>query len=133
MKLERLKIDFEDERGTITDIFVHEPMEHVTFITTKAGGVRGNHYHKVSTQHDFLVSGRFAVYGQKVGESEVTKSIWEPYELLQWDLNEAHEFIALKDSVFITFVNGVRGGEDFEKDTYRLEVPLHELYARQTN
>ncbi|HYF12702.1 MAG TPA: hypothetical protein VD928_00145 [Candidatus Paceibacterota bacterium] len=125
MKVEKKKINFEDERGTIMDIFVNIPMHHSTIIFTKKGGVRGNHYHKLSTQHDFLVSGRFEVYGQKVGEKEITKSIWEPHEFITWDPNEAHEFVALEDAVFITFITGVRGGDDFEKDTYRLEVPLH--------
>jgi dTDP-4-dehydrorhamnose 3,5-epimerase-like enzyme len=125
MKVELKKINFEDTRGTITDIFVHEPMDHCTIIFTKKGGVRGNHYHKLSAQHDFLISGKFEVYAQKVGEEKITKSIWQPYELVTWEPDEAHEFIALEDSLWIAFVNGVRGGEDFEKDTFRLEIPLH--------
>ena len=125
MRLEKKQINFEDERGSITDIFVHEPMDHCTVIITKKGGVRGNHYHKLSSQHDFLVSGKFEVYFQKLGEKEIKKILWSPYELVTWEPNEAHEFIALEDSVWVTFVNGVRGGEDFEKDTYRLETPLH--------
>ena len=125
MKLEKKKVDFKDARGTITDVFVHQPMEHCTVITTKAGGVRGNHYHKLSEQSDFLISGKFEVYAQKVGKKEIKKFIWNPYELVTWEKNEAHEFVALEDSIWITFVNGVRGGEDFEKDTYRLETPLH--------
>ena len=125
MKLEKKPINFEDERGTITDIFVHEPVEHATIITTKAGGIRGNHYHKLSAQHDYLISGKFEVYVQKIGESEITKSIWNPGEFITWEPNEAHAFVALEDSVWITFVKGLRGGEDFEKDTYRLDTPLH--------
>jgi hypothetical protein len=64
MKVEKKQINFEDARGTITDIFVHVPIEHTTIISTKAGGIRGNHYHKVSVQHDYLVSGKFEVYGK---------------------------------------------------------------------
>jgi len=125
MKLEKKPINFEDERGTITDIFVHEPIEHTTIITTKKGGVRGNHYHKVSVQHDYLVSGKFQVYYKMMDDGEIKTVEWNPGEFITWEKSEAHEFVALEDSTFITFVNGVRGGDDFEKDTYRLETPLH--------
>ncbi len=63
--------------------------------------------------------------GKKMSGGRITKTIWKPNELILWAPNEAHEFVALEDSIFITFVNGIRGGDDFEKDTYRLEVPLH--------
>ncbi|MDO8517969.1 MAG: hypothetical protein Q7S26_01610 [bacterium] len=125
MKLEHKDINFEDARGTITDIWVKEPKEHCTIIVTKKGGIRGNHYHKVSRQHDFLVSGKFDVYSRKNNEEQIVKTLWQPYDLLTFDLGEAHEFVALEDSIWITFVDGLRGGDDFEKDTYRLEVPLH--------
>jgi quercetin dioxygenase-like cupin family protein len=127
MKVEKKEINFEDARGTITDIFAHHPIDHATIIFTKKGGIRGNHYHKLSAQHDYLISGSFEVYGQKVGAREITKSIWVPGEFITWEPNEAHEFIAREDSLWITFVKGLRGGEDFEKDTYRLDTPIHTL------
>jgi dTDP-4-dehydrorhamnose 3,5-epimerase-like enzyme len=130
MKLEHKNINFEDARGSITDIFVKEPKEHCTIITTTKGGIRGNHYHKVSRQHDFLIQGSFEVYS-RVGDGEVQKTIWKPYDLLTFEPGEAHEFIALEDSVWITFVDGLRGGDDFEKDTFRLDTPLHTLYKPQ--
>ena len=127
MKLEHKNINFEDARGTITDIFVKEPKEHCTIIFTKKGGIRGNHYHKLSRQHDFIVSGKMEAYGQVVGESAITKTILGSNDLVVWEPNEAHEFVALEDTIFITFVDGLRGGDEYEKDTYRLEVPLHIL------
>jgi hypothetical protein len=33
----------------------------------------------------------------------------------------------------ITFVDGVRGGQDYEKDTYRLAIPLHEQAKNQSS
>jgi dTDP-4-dehydrorhamnose 3,5-epimerase-like enzyme len=129
MNLEHKKINFEDERGTITDIFVGVPKEHCTIIFTRKGGVRGNHYHAQSRQHDFIVSGSFKAYGQRVGENKVTEVTLQKNDLVTWEPNEAHEFIALEDGVFITFVDGPRGGDDFEKDTFRLATPLHEQFA----
>ncbi|MBY0472762.1 hypothetical protein K2Q00_00540 [Patescibacteria group bacterium] len=133
MKLQHKPINFEDARGTITDIFVNEPKQHCTIIFTTKGSVRGNHFHKVSRQHDFIVSGSFEAYGKDMnGEGgRVEKYILNKNDLAVWEPGEAHEFVALEDSVFITFVDGLRGGEDFEKDTFRLETPLHEEYKNQ--
>jgi dTDP-4-dehydrorhamnose 3,5-epimerase-like enzyme len=133
MKLEHKPINFEDGRGTITDIFVNVPKQHCTIILTKKGGIRGNHYHKVSRQHDFIVSGSFESYGKDMNTdgAKVEKYILQKNDLATWEPDEAHEFVALEDTVFITFVDGVRGGEDFEKDTYRLDTPLHEEFAKQ--
>ncbi len=128
MTIEHKQVNFEDARGTITDIFVKQPKEHCTIIFTKKGGVRGNHYHKLSRQYDFIVSGRMEIYGQKVGESAITKNTIGPNDLITWEPNEAHEFVALEDTVFITFVDGLRGGDEYEKDTYRLDAPLHEKF-----
>lgn len=133
MKVRTCAVNFEDARGIIRDIFVGESKEHITLITTKKDGVRGNHYHKVSQQSDYLVSGKMRVLGQKIGESDIHDIIWNQGEVIDWDVNEVHEFIALEDSVFITFVNGVRGGDNFEKDTFRVDVPLHELKVSQSS
>ncbi len=126
MNIEHKAINFQDERGTITDIFVGVPKEHCTIISTKKGAVRGNHYHAQSRQHDFIVSGSLKVYGQTVGEARVEEAVVSANDLIVWEPNESHEFVALEDSIFITFVDGPRGGDDFEKDTFRISPPLHE-------
>lgn len=126
MQLEHREINFQDARGSITDIFVNDPKQHCTIIVTHKGGVRGNHYHTLSRQHDFIVSGHLEVFCQRVGDSKIERVIVGPGDLVTWDPNVAHEFIALEESVMITFVDGVRGGPDYEKDTYRLSTPLHE-------
>lgn len=125
MQIIHKPINFQDDRGTITDIFVKEPKEHCTIIFTKKGGVRGNHFHKVSRQHDFVTSGSMDVYGKNMETGEITKATIVQNDLIIWEPGEAHEFVMLEDSTFITFVDGVRGGDDFEKDTFRLETPLH--------
>lgn len=130
MKVEKRNPAFEDARGAIVDIFVGKPKEHITIITTEKDGVRGNHYHKLSQQSDYLVEGSFDVYYQRVGEEAIGHVVWNKGEVIEWEPNEAHEFIAREHSTFITFINGPRGGEGFEKDTYRLETPLHEQFKK---
>jgi dTDP-4-dehydrorhamnose 3,5-epimerase-like enzyme len=133
MRREHKPVNFQDFRGTITDIFVQDPKEHCTIIVTNKGCARGNHFHKVSRQYDFIVSGSFEVFSQRVGESAVERVIVGSSDLVTWDPNVAHEFVALEDSVMITFVDGVRGGDNYEKDTHRLSTPLHELAKNQSS
>jgi len=124
MKISHKEINFEDERGTITDIFVKDPQDHGTIITSKKGAVRGNHYHKVTKQSDFVLSGKLKVLTQKVGETEITELEVGPNSFISHEPNEAHTYIAIEDTVFISFNKGLRGGEDYEKDTFRLDRPL---------
>ena len=44
------KINFKDKRGSIKDIFYKKKINHVAIIKSRAGGRRGDHYHKKTTQ-----------------------------------------------------------------------------------
>lgn len=116
-------VNFEDGRGAIRDIITHTPLEHVTIITSKAGAVRGNHYHKESTQYDYVVSGKMRILSQ-TGDGPVLAVEALPGTLVKHEPGESHSLIALEDSVFLSLTEGTRGGTDYEKDTYRLETPL---------
>jgi dTDP-4-dehydrorhamnose 3,5-epimerase-like enzyme len=128
---ENKKPNFTDDRGTIMDIFVNRPFEHCVIVRSRKGSVRGNHYHKLSFQCDFMVSGKMAVFSRKEGSDVIEERVVGPNEWVEWEKSEVHEFIALDDDVaFVTFVNGPRGGDNYESDTFRLPVPLHELKGR---
>ncbi|MEK7116488.1 MAG: cupin domain-containing protein [Patescibacteria group bacterium] len=124
MRVEHLPINFEDARGTIRDIFAHEPKDTCTIITSKKGAVRGNHYHKLSTQYTYVVSGQLTMLSKTVGEATIETHVLREGDLMVHTPNEAHTLIADEDTVFLAFADGVRGGEEYEKDTFRLEVPL---------
>ncbi len=126
MKIEHKAVNFEDNRGTIMDIFIADPREHCTIIHSVKGSVRGNHFHKLTMQSDFMVTGKMKILSRKQGSDEVEEHIVEANDFIQGELGEAHEFIALEDLIFVTFHNGPRGGDNYESDTFRLAVPLHE-------
>ena len=42
----KLKIQFKDSRGSISDIFYKKNINHVAIIKSKAGVKRGDHFHK---------------------------------------------------------------------------------------
>lgn len=109
--------DHEDDRGTITDLAA-QPLDAVTRVRTKAGAIRGNHLHKLTTQWTFVVSGKLRI---TTGEEQVVAG---PGDLVINPSGEPHAWEAIEDSDCIVFAKGPRAGEDYESDTYRLEEPL---------
>lgn len=124
MKVEHIKVNFKDRRGSISDIFVNDPKDHVTIIFSKKGSVRGNHYHKKTTQYTFVISGQLTMYSQKVGSRKVYKHILKSHDMMIHKPREIHTMFADKNTWFLAFANGLRGGKNYEKDTFRTEKPL---------
>ena len=66
---------FEDERGKILDIFYKDDIQHVAQIDSKPNIIRGNHYHKETTQHMLMISGSMEYWYKKFGSDEKPKMI----------------------------------------------------------
>ena len=128
-KIKLLKKNFEDKRGKIIDIFVNLPKDHCSIITFNKGAVRGNHYHKKSCQFSFLLSGELDFYFGKVDKKngklkKLKKKTIKKNTLITHKPYEAHAFRSKKNSIMIAFSCGVRGGKNYEKDTFRLKTKL---------
>jgi quercetin dioxygenase-like cupin family protein len=112
---------FTDDRGTIADIFYSEEINHVGVIVSKKGAVRGNHFHKKTTQHTYLVSGAMAYYW-KTDDGAAGVYNMAPGDLITSGPNEVHSMRFTEDSVIIVFSQGLRGGKDYEADTFRVKL-----------
>ena len=128
-RIKLLKKSFEDKRGKILDVFVNSPKDHCLIVTFKKGAVRGNHYHKKSTQFSFLLDGELILYYAKINKKngnfkKVSKKIIKKNTYITHKPYEAHAFKSTKNSTLITFACGLRGGSNYEKDTYRLKDKL---------
>jgi len=110
---------FADDRGTITDLLIDTPVEHVTLISSRAGSVRGNHYHRETTQYLYIIRGRMRLRTRQPA-GPVEERIVAEGDLFVNTPGERHAMRALDDTVFMVFTRGPRGGPDFETDTYRL-------------
>jgi quercetin dioxygenase-like cupin family protein len=108
---------FWDERGVIRDL-LNEPINSVTRITTAKGAVRGNHVHRKTRQMTYVLTGCLLMAN---GEDVMNVG---PGEMVVHEPGEPHAWRALVDTDCIVFTRGPRAGEDFESDTYRLQVPL---------
>ena len=123
MKVDRIKYAKKDDRGEITDIMVKENIEYVTLITSAKGSTRGNHYHKETDQWVYILEGKMKMLTQMPGGPVVT-TILEIGDLAKTGPMERHAMIALENAAFMVFTRGPRGGDNYEKDTYRLSEPL---------
>ena len=112
----------EDNRGIIADIFYKDDIGHVAIINSKKGVRRGDHYHKETVQHMLITKGSLIYVYQPVDKSQPVK-----YERISKDEvvtthpYEIHTLLFDEDNEFIVFSSGLRGGKDYEKDTYRVE------------
>ena len=125
MELRKVRTSYEDERGTITDILSNELIDHITAIYSKKGAIRGNHFHKDTLQGIFVLSGQMKLTTQ-IPNEPIQSTILVEGDLAITPPWESHAFKAIEDTYFMVFTRGPRAGKDYEKDTFRLDVPLIE-------
>lgn len=116
---------FSDDRGTITDLLVGESIDAVTQITFSVGAVRANHFHKLTTQWTYVISGEVR-YVSRTADGVLTDEVLSAGSMVVSAPGEAHAFQAKTEAVIFVFTKGPRAGFDYEKDTFRLETPLIE-------
>lgn len=124
-----LKINHSDDRGTIRDIFVSSPKDHCSIITFTLDAVRANHFHKESTQYTYVIEGEILMATRLVDQNgepagEVEQVVLGPGDLVTHPPYHAHAFRALKAASILAFADGVRGGNHYESDVFRLKDSL---------
>jgi len=112
-----------DERGTITDLFYACNINHGCIITNEPGAVRGNHYHKLTTQYTLVLDGSLTYYSRPVDNTEPVQTfVAGPGDMIISEPMEIHAMRSGNDGcTFIAFAEGPRGGEDYELDTHRVD------------
>ena len=123
MRVERRKPAFRDARGVITDILDGVRVDCVSLLSTKKGAVRGNHYHKKTTQYLYVLHGRFRAFEQRRGRP-VEQRVLKAGDLWITPPRARHAILALEEGTFVACARGPRAGKDYENDTYRLAVSL---------
>ena len=112
----------EDARGKIVDVFYQENIHHVAVITSHKDADRGNHYHKQTTQVYLMTKGSMEYWYKPVDSDEPAECVViRPGDLLTTPPHEIHALRILEeDTEFVVFTSGVRGGKDYESDTFRV-------------
>ena len=111
-----------DKRGTIVDIFYKEKIEHVAIVDSTPNVVRGNHYHKKSTQYILVTKGSLEYWYKPIEKKEPAKMVMVKVgDLVTTPPLEIHALLIKQHgNQFIVFSKGTRGGSDYEKDTFRV-------------
>ena len=120
----KLLPNFEDERGSITDILTHCNIDAVTVISSAPGTVRANHFHKETTQWTYVIEGEIEYHFQKPGSKSQEMQVLTPGSLACSEPWVAHAMKSTSQSQMLILTKGPRSGEDYEKDTFRLEIDL---------
>ena len=125
MKLiKNIKPEFLDERGGITKLLDDGKtnIKSTLLITSKAGSVRSNHYHKKDAHWIYMISGKMAYYEKPVkGRARVKQVIVSAGDMVYTPPMAIHGTKFLKDSVFIALSIKSRSQKAYEKDTIRVK------------
>ena len=115
-----------DDRGRIADAFFGVNINHVVVIDSVKGSVRGNHYHKETVQSILITKGSMEYWYKKLNDNLPAQFVVAVEgDVITSDNNEIHAMKMLEDNTqFIAFTEGVRGGKNYESDTYRVETSI---------
>jgi dTDP-4-dehydrorhamnose 3,5-epimerase-like enzyme len=113
----------QDDRGVIADVFYNTNIEHVAIIKSEPNVIRGNHYHKETTQSMLMTKGSLEYWYKQVDSDEPAKMyLCKVGDLITTDPYEIHALrITDEGNEFVVFSEGKRGGMDYESDTYRVD------------
>lgn len=113
----------DEDRGIIEKL-AEGNFQSVLRITSKAGSVRANHYHKRDSHWCYLVSGKIEYFHRPADQEDapLKKLVISPGELFYSPPMVAHAMRFTEDSEFYVFTTEVRGQEHYEEDTVRVKL-----------
>ena len=112
-----------DDRGDISDI-LDVPVSHIGLITFTKGAVRAKHYHKQSTQYDYILSGTIRLVVCKPDGSEREDHTLTAGMATEVPPGVVHTYIAEEDSVMIDITTLSRADNGYEEDTIRVDLDI---------
>lgn len=109
---------FSDARGSLTQL-VHQGWNQVNYITSVAGALRGNHYHKENQEAFFVISGEFELSLEHILTHEKAQ-----YTIHQGDFfviypQVMHNFLYTKETALISLYNKGVELSTGEKDIFK--------------
>jgi len=117
-----LPAPYEDSRGAIQTL-VDGGIQSVQIITSRAGSVRANHYHRSDSHHMYVIQGTMRYFHRPVGSSEAPSWVYVKEGQMVFTppmMEHAVEF--LEDSVFLNITGKPRDQGSYEDDLVRVEL-----------
>lgn len=121
VKIHRLKPVFKDTRGLIYDV-IESPVEHIGMITFTKGAIRGNHYHKKSTQYTLVLKGKIELITCEARRQKgmQRRTIMRAGDLAIIPPRIIHTYHALTPASIIDCATRSRRAHGYEEDTIRV-------------
>lgn len=115
MLYQSLKPDFTftDDRGTLTQL-VHTGYSQINVVTSKAGTLRGNHYHMRSTEAFYVISGAVDITLRLVNKEE--RAVFHSGDFFQIEPYTVHNMFYPEDTILVALYDIPIELEDGEKD-----------------
>lgn len=118
--------EFVDERGGIARVLDQNKYKIQTIlrITSKAGTIRSNHYHKKDYHYLYIESGK-CEYSERLAEKEddpIETVVLQAGDIVLSHPNIIHAVKFLEDSVIYAFSTEQRDPDKYEGDTVRITI-----------
>src|SRR3989338_357202 len=122
VKISKLKPVHLDERGEIWDL-LNEKVEHVGFLTSKKGSLRGNHYFKTSKRYAYIWEGKYKIaFAHADKPDEIEEIILDKGHLIEISPNIIHTFVAMEDSILLGLDTTSRANDGYDKEMVRINI-----------
>jgi len=123
MEIKKIKPVFVDERGSIWDLLTDEVIQHVGFLVTRKGAIRGKHFHKEQKQYTLVTKGRMKIIVKdlKNNDSSIKEFELGVNDMIMFPPYHYHSIEALEDSECLVFTSKSRKDTGYEDDTYRID------------
>ena len=117
----KLEKPFVDGRGSIQPL-VDLMMRSAVMISSKAGSLRANHYHKTDWHYCYVVSGEIEYLHRPTGSDDAPETInVKQGEMVFTPPMVDHGMKFPVDTVFLTLSRNPRDQESYEADVVRVE------------
>jgi oxalate decarboxylase/phosphoglucose isomerase-like protein (cupin superfamily) len=123
MKKIATPVNHSDDRGVIIDLVEAQNINAITYISFTDGAIRANHYHKKTTQWNYVTKGSVKLVTQFENEA-INEMILNKGDLVVTVPMEKHALVGIGEAEMLVFTEGPRGGKEYESDTFRLDKPL---------
>lgn len=120
-RVETVPIAYEDDRGEIRNIDAHV-FGNVAIITSKAGSVRSNHYHRKSWHWLYVISGRMRYLESSLENDIKTETVIGPGQRVFTGPGIPHRTEFIEDTVLLSFAP-TKTKQTHEDDLVRVAWP----------
>lgn len=117
-----LEAAHEDDRGFI-QCLVNLPTRNVSFIFSRKGSVRSNHYHKTDWHYMYILSGSMDYYYRPNGQTgEIKKVNLKKGDMVFTPPMEEHTTYFPEDTQFLAISRNPRDQKAYEADVVRVKL-----------